>query len=77
MYAGNNWIQGNQEKICIYMREKFDENFGKYWQCLSSSDNSNQIYYSTTYNENDGCIRFNLNDGLSVYIFKTSGKFSY
>jgi hypothetical protein len=74
MYAGNHWIQGNQDKICGYMRKKFDANYEGYWQCLSNSDNSNQIYGSTIY-DYVGYIRFDLNDGLSVYIFKSPGKF--
>jgi hypothetical protein len=77
MYAGKNWTQGNQEKICIYMRDKFDENYGSYWQCVSSSDNSNQIYEGTTYDGTLGYIKFDLNDGLSVYIFKSPSKFFY
>ena len=75
MYAGNHWTQGNQEKICRYMHKKFDENYGEYWQCVSSSDNSNQIYESTTYDPNVGYIIFDLNDGLSIFIFKPPGKF--
>jgi hypothetical protein len=76
MYTGNNWAQGNQDKICRYMRDKLDENYGKYWQCVSNSDNSNQIYGSSTI-DTDGFIRFDLNDGLSVQMFKSPGKSFY
>ena len=74
-YAGPNWKQGNQHKICQYMTDKFDENYGKQWQCVTSSDNSNLIYGSITADTNEGDIEFDLSDGLAVYIFKSPGKF--
>ena len=74
-YAGPNWKQGNQNEICHYMTDKFDENYGKEWQCITSSDNSNTIYGSMTYDKNEEKIYFKLSDGLAVRIFKASGKF--
>jgi len=74
-YAGPNWKQHNQEKICKYMTDKFDENYGKEWLCITSSDNSNTIYGSIIYDENEGKIHFKLSDGLAVKIFKPPGKF--
>ena len=56
------------------MTDKFDENYGKQWQCITSSDNSNHIYGSIVINKNEGDIYFNLSDGL-LWIFKSSGKF--
>ena len=73
-YAGPNWEQGNQNKICQYMTDKFDENYGKQWQCITSSDNSNHIYGSIAYDTNEGKIYFALSDGLAVYIFKSPCK---
>ena len=55
------------------MTGKFNENYGKQWQCVTILDNSNTINGSITYNTNKE-IYFKLNDGLSVYIFKSSGK---
>jgi hypothetical protein len=57
------------------MTDKFDENYGKQWQCVTSSDNSNSIYGSIAYDINEGKIEFHLSDGLAVYIFKSPGKF--
>ena len=74
LYSGPNWEEGNQHEICVYMTDKFDENYGKYWQCITSSDNSNEIYGSIAIDTNEGDIEFDLSDGLTVYIFK-SGKF--
>ena len=74
-YAGPNWKQGNQNKICQYMTGKFDENYGKQWQCITSSDNSNTIYGWFTHERNEGRISFKLSDGLEVYIFKSPGNF--
>jgi hypothetical protein len=73
-YAGPNWKQGNQNKICQYMKGKFDENYGKYWQCITNSDNSMNIYGFISYDTN-GVIEFHLSDGLVVKIFKSSSKF--
>ena len=74
-YAGPNWKQGNQNEICHYMTKKFDENYGKQWQCMTSSDNSNTIYGWFTHGTNEGRIYFKLSDGLAIYIFKSRGKF--
>jgi hypothetical protein len=74
-YAGPNWKQGNQHEICVYITEKFNENYGKYWQCITSSDNSNPIYAAITIDTDEGNIYFKLSDGLSVSIFKSPGKF--
>jgi hypothetical protein len=75
LYAGPNWEQGNQFKICQYITDKFDENYGKQWQCITSSDNSNTIYGWMTFDGNEGKIEFKLSDGLAVFIFKPPGKF--
>ena len=72
-YAGPNWKQENRNKISEYMTGKFGENYGKYWQCITSSDNSKTIYGWITYT-NEGQIYFKLSDGLAIYIFKSRGK---
>jgi hypothetical protein len=74
-YAGPNWQIGNQFYICLYMTGKFDENYGRYWTCVTNSDNSNTIYSWTTYDFIEGHIEFQLSDGLAVRIFKSPGKF--
>ena len=74
-YAGPNWEQGNQNKICQYMTSKFNENYGKQWQCIISSDTSKTIYGSVAIDTNEGDIYFMLSGGLDVYIFKSPGKF--
>ena len=74
-YAGPNWKQENRNKICEYMTGKFGENYGKYWQCITSSDNSNYIYGSIAPDPREGKIFFQLSDGLAVYIFKSPRKF--
>ena len=53
------------------MLGKFEENYGKYWQCQTSSDNSNTIYSWMTIDTNEGKIFFALSDGLAVYIVKS------
>uniref|UniRef100_A0A914DSJ3 receptor protein-tyrosine kinase n=1 Tax=Acrobeloides nanus TaxID=290746 RepID=A0A914DSJ3_9BILA len=76
LYADDNWVEGNQNKICTDVGKKLDEKYEQYWTCMASPSNDHNIYGYNTYEQKDGLIYFDLPNGLMFQIMKSANNCS-
>uniref|UniRef100_A0A914DHX6 Protein kinase domain-containing protein n=1 Tax=Acrobeloides nanus TaxID=290746 RepID=A0A914DHX6_9BILA len=76
LYADDNWVEGNQNKICTDVGKKLDEKYEQYWVCMASPSNDHNIYGYNTYEQKDGLIYFDLPNGLLFQIMKSANNCS-
>ena len=72
LYANDNWTEGNQNQICLYLKTRFDTAYGPYWICMTSRKNE-PVYGVVTYDSKEGLIMFNLPNGLAFEVIKPKG----